>query len=346
VRSSVFHGPANIAGIGRHLADWQRKQGHLSDFISFDDPPIVDPAHIDLKLRQYRILRWYLVQIALFLLCLVHYKYFHFYFGRSLLPFNLDLPILRLFGKKIVMTYCGSEARLIGVEAKRNPFWKLLTIGRDHPKYDWLKRWMMRWHRLWVHKVIAPRNLYASAIAVFPPERVVGDVWLHNTIEIDDWKPSYETRTPPLVVHAPSEVGIKGTRYVEQAIHELESMGIPFRYRRLENLGHGEALRVLREEADIVVDQLLLGGFGTLAVGAMAFGKPVIGYLIDSVKSEHYPDCPIVSATIHDVKEKLRDLIARPEERVQLGRKGRAFVERHFDRERVNRAVWRLYQSL
>lgn len=34
----IFHGPVNIAGIGRHLADWQRKWGADADFIVFDVP--------------------------------------------------------------------------------------------------------------------------------------------------------------------------------------------------------------------------------------------------------------------------------------------------------------------
>jgi hypothetical protein len=346
MKQRIFHGPANIAGIGRHLADWQRAHGHVSDFYSFGDSAIVDPAHINLKLGDRRRLTGYFLRLALFFFSLARYRIFHFYYGISLLPFNLDLPVLRLFGKKIIMTYCGSEARLIEIEARRNPFWKLLTISLDHPKYDSRKRRMMRWHRLWVHKVIAPRNLHASVITVFPERTVVRDIWVHNTIEIDGCQPSYQTKTPPLVVHAPSESGIKGTRYVEEAVRELERAGMLFRYRRIENLDHVEMLRILRDDADIVIDQLLLGGFGTLAVEAMYFGKPVIGYLIDAVKREHFPDCPIVNTTIEDVKERLRDLIERPEERIQLGKRGRAYVERHFDREKINQSLLRLYESL
>ena len=66
----------------------------------------------------------------------------------------------------------------------------------------------------------------------------------------------------------------------------------------LEDRPHADVQRILRDEADIVLDQFLLGGFGSLAVEGMYYGKPVVGYLIESVRAEHYPDCPIVNATI------------------------------------------------
>lgn len=205
----------------------------------------------------------------------------------------------------------------------------------------------MRWHRLWVDKVIAPRNLYASACAVFPKAEVEKDIWIHNTMDVRAYAPlAFETKDAPLLVHAPSEPGIKGTEYVKVAIEELRRRGMRFDFLLLEDRPHAEVQRILRDEADIVLDQFLLGGFGSLAVEGMYYGKPVVGYLIESVRAEHYPDCPIVNATIDDLAEKLAWLIAHPKERVRLGREGREFVERHFDRDKVGRQVMELYRSL
>jgi len=347
VKLRVFHGPANIAGIGRHLADWQREQGILADFYSYADTPIVDRSHVELRFFEYGWAARKLLRIAFVLFAVLRYNVFHFYDGVSLLPNNLDMPLLKLLRKKIVMTYCGTDIRLVAVEMTRNPYARLLRIGLDDPRYDGLKKRRMRWHRLWVDRVIAPRNLYASARTVYPSKTVEKEIWLHNTVDVHAYTPStYATKTPPVVVHAPSEAGIKGTEYVERSVRELHRRGVEFEYRLLRDCPHLEVQRVLRDEADIILDQFLLGGFGTLAVEGMYYGKPVIGYLLESVKAEYYPDCPILNASIDDLPDKLAWLIEHPDERTRLGREGRLFVERHFDRDKVGHRVLELYSAL
>lgn len=346
-RSRVFHGPVNIAGIARHLADWQRSQGLMADSFSHRDSAIVDRAHVELRFKDYGVVRRAFLHVMFFLWAALRYDVFHFYFGRSLLPLNLDMPLLKLLRRKVVMTYCGSDIRQIAIEHARNPYAHLLRIGRDHPKYDRAKRISMRWHRLWCDRVLAPRNLYASAREVFPEQMVEKRLWVHNTMDLSAYAPlEYRTGEVPVIVHAPSEPGIKGTEYIEAAVERLRARGVRFEFRLLTNRPHAEVQRLLRDEADIVLDQLLIGGFGSLAVEGMYYGKPVVAYILDSVRAEHFPDCPIVSATIDDLTEQLGWLIEQPERRVQLGRQGRAFVERYLDRDKIGRQVLDLYAQL
>lgn len=343
-RFRVFHGPVNIGGLGRRLADWQREQGMVADAWSFDDAPIVQRSHIEIRLSEHGRLACMFLRLALLALALFRYDIFHLYFGQSLLPFNVDLPILKLFHKKVLMTYCGSDIRLIEIEAMRNPYWRLLRIGLDSPRFDNLKKWRMRWHRLWVDRVFAPRNLHAYARVVFPESTIEKGMWPHNVLDMNAYRPlTYSTKDRPLLVHAPSEPGIKGTEYVRAAVEKLRERGLRFDFQLLEGRPHEEVQRILRDHADIVLDQFLLGGFGLLAVESMYYGKPVVGYLIERVRAEHFPDCPIVNASIDDLAEKLAWLIERPEERIRLGREGRAFVERHLDRDRVGRQLLELY---
>jgi len=343
----VYHGPVNIAGIGRILADWQREQGNISDFVTYaTDPVIVKESHFSWRLDKGRAFSSLLIMLCFFVQCLCKYDLFCFYSGCSLLPFNLDLPFLRLFGKKIVMVYCGSDIRLMEVEKKRNPFWQLIHSPLDGPAFDAGKKRKMRWHKLWVSRVVAPRELYESAAVVFPDKMIERDLWVHNLLDMNAYSPHYSVHDIPLVVHAPSHQGLKGTQYIEQAVQALKEDGYVFEYRRIENMANEEALRVYREEADIIVDQLLLGGFGTLAVEAMYYGKPVVCYLVDEAKDRHFPDVPIVNATIENIKEQLQWLIENPEERRRLGVAGRRYVEEHFDCDKVNQELWQLYETL
>ena len=116
MRLRVFHGPVNIGGIARHFADWQRRRGATADFVVHHENVLFDNSHLNLDVRSYRWPWRAVILLASFLMCLARYDLFHFYFGESLLPFGLDLPILKLFGKRIIMTYCGSDIRLVHVE--------------------------------------------------------------------------------------------------------------------------------------------------------------------------------------------------------------------------------------
>lgn len=349
-----MHGPKNITGIGRYLADWQREQGLHSDFIVYIDDTMRQNYHFSLHLeRRGRLARAW-AMLRFFISCLRKYDLFHFYFGESLLsvslrwplPFNLDLPILKMFGKTIVMTYCGSDIRLHEVEKKRNPYAAFLEASKFGPEYDGRKKRRMWWQSLFVDRFTAVRNLYAHAITVIPERKVVRNIEVNTTVDISAYKPEdYSTHDVPMIVHAPSSPKFKGTEFVESAVKELEADGYKFEYRRLQGVKNEEAHRIYREEADIIVDQVLGGGFGTLAIEGMYYGRPVCCYLLDDVYN-WYADCPIVNTNKDNLKEKLAWLIDHPDERLRLGTAGRAFVEAHFCRDKVNQQVWEMYKEL
>ena len=351
----VFHGPKNITGIGRYLADWQRAHGARADFIVYSDDTTRQNSHRNLHLERRGALGAAFAKLVFFFTCLGRYDVFHFYFGESLLsvglkrwfPFNVDLPILKMLGKKIVMTYCGSDIRLHEVELRRNPYAHLIAdVGKFGASYDRRKRRRMWWQGLFVDRFTAVRNLYAHAVTVIPPRKIERSIEVNTTVDTSAYVPKgYTTKDVPTIIHAPSSPKFKGTEYIEEAIAELERRGYKFEYRRLRGVPNDEAHRIYREEADIIVDQLLGGGFGTLAVEGMYYGRPVCCYLIDEIY-QIYPDCPIVNCNVDNFRDKLAWLIDRPEERIRLGAEGRAFVEKHFSRDEVNRKVWELYHEL
>lgn len=354
-RLRIYHGPKNITGIGRYLADWQRAHGAQSDFIVYDDDTTRQNNHRNLHLERRGPLGAAWAKIAFTAHCIRNYDVFHFYFGESLLsvglrwplPFNMDLPFLKLFGKTIVMTYCGSDIRLFEVERKRNPYARLIeSVVRFGPRYDRRKKRRMWWQSKFVDRFTAVRNLYAHAATVIPAHKIERHIEVNTTVDIAAYKPKeYESAERPVVIHAPSSPKFKGTEYIETAVADLKREGREFEYRRLHGVPNDEAHRIYREEADVIVDQILGGGFGTLAVEGMYYGRPVCCYLIDEIY-EIYPDCPIVNCNKDNFKEKLAWLLDHPEERKRLGALGRAFVEKHFSREDVNRKVWGMYRIL
>ena len=346
----IYHGPENIAGIGGHLARWQRAHGMDAEFVTYFDRTPHKNHDRDLALRDRSKLGELWGQVRFFLSAIRRYDLFHFCYGRTLLPANLDLPLLKLLGKKVLMTYCGMDIRLIEVEEARNPYWKHLPAGLQKRKRDRTRRRRMRRQRRWIDLAFAPRDMYANALAELPAEKLDARLWLHNSMDLtapEAARPeSYATKTPPVVVHAPTDPAVKGTEWVLAAVEKLREEGVEFEFRLVQGLPNDEARRIYREEADIVVDQLLLGAFGSLAIEGMLYGKPVVGFVLEELARDHFPDCPIVNATIDTVAERMRWLIEHPEERERLGREGRAFCERWFDRDAIGRRLTEIYRSL
>jgi glycosyltransferase involved in cell wall biosynthesis len=163
------------------------------------------------------------------------------------------------------------------------------------------------------------------------------------------WQPVVSSNDVPLVVHAPTHAGIKGTRFVVESVERLREQGVRFEFALIQGMTREEA-RQTYERADIVVDQLLLGWYGGLAVEAMALGKPVIAYIrredLRFVPDGLSAELPVISAEPTTVYDVLFDLItAGRERREEIGLRSRAFAERWHDPVRIAREVADDYRS-
>lgn len=94
-------------------------------------------------------------------------------------------------------------------------------------------------------------------------------------------------------------------------------------------------IRYYQVQADIVLDMLTFGFFGSTAREAMMLGKPVVCFLrpewLETMRQEipeYVDELPIVSATPETVYDVVLDLIDHPAKRVEIGRKSREFAVR------------------
>jgi glycosyltransferase involved in cell wall biosynthesis len=328
----VLHCPHTVGGHPQGLARAERRLGLESWAVSFEPPLAGTP--VDEVLFDPRSSRWTqeVKRFGLLSRALREFDVVHFNFGSSLFPrrypgthrglrsayarlFELrDLALLKRAGKAIFVTYQGDDARPGAGEAV------------DRRKREWIARF----------------DRYADRIYALNPDllRVLPDraeFLPYASVDPDEWRSRANagSRDRPLVVHAPSDREIKGTRHLLAALDELEREGVQFELRLVESMPRSAARRVY-EEADVIVDQLLIGWYGGIAVEAMALEKPVVAYLDEDdlrfLPSEMRSELPVVSASASTVAETLRDLLTAPEaRRSELGRLGRAFVERWHD---------------
>jgi ABC-type polysaccharide/polyol phosphate transport system ATPase subunit len=122
----------------------------------------------------------------------------------------------------------------------------------------------------------------------------------------------------------------------------LEPTGVP-----------NKEVRYLQAQADIFLEMLTYGWFGANAREAMMLGKPVICYIrpewLESVRQElpdYASELPIISATPETVEGILRDLIANPEKRLEVGRKSREFAVKWHSADAGGKRFDEIYSGL
>jgi hypothetical protein len=306
-----LHCPVNIGGIPATNVQALRRKGLEARLLMFRPPKLrSDIPDIVLNVPD-GLWRRQLVQARAFARVLPDTDLFHFYFGNTLIPRRLQFPLLRVTKRKSVLHYLGSDIR-----------------GKSPQELAWGKRAdaeiVGSWdaHR-WVptaHVVPPPIDLTRYVVAPPPENELVR------------------------IAHAPSNRAKKGTDAVIAACNEL-----PVELDLIEGVKHDEARRRYTQ-ADVIVDQLVVGWYGLFAIESMATGRPVITYLHDDAVAltarAYGVQVPIVNATKDTLVEKLRPLVESAQLRRELGERGRAYVERVHDMDVIGDRLVEIYESL
>lgn len=134
-KMKVFHGLVNYGTQAGLFAKELRQQGIQAISVVRADPfkRIADiNMRYDLN-QKSRIVRQ-LQRMWILFSAFFKYNVFHFYFGKSLWPFNIDLPLYRLFGKKVFMEYLGTDIDLWlgknGVNGQGRPINRVKLVRR------------------------------------------------------------------------------------------------------------------------------------------------------------------------------------------------------------------------
>ena len=131
----------------------------------------------------------------------------------------------------------------------------------------------------------------------------------------------------PTVLHLPTNSRLKGSEYVDPVLRQFEDEG-RIRYLRPEGAVAVEVLSLV-EQADIVVDQIVIGAYGLMSCQTMAAGRLAIANTRDI--GFLGPDCPVIHAdpgTLHEVLDHLLEDKASWSDRADAGRR---FVATYHD---------------
>lgn len=283
-------------------------------------------------LRAYAVFLWMLRNADVYL-C-----YFDGGFLRGTTLRRLELPLLRLAGKRIIVSPYGSDIAVpghLGVTEER-----LLedypSIARDGERVRRrvleFARWadlvirnyqygfMPHWDVLWPTQIAIDKDRWAA-------EPKAGDADGHSGEVV--------------VVHAPNHRRIKGSDRLIEVVERLAGEGLSVRLTLLEQRPN-EEVRAAIMGSDVVADQFV-AGYAMFAIEGMAMSRPVLSAL-SSLPGDVRADLdsrglPIVDADLDTLERELRRLIEDPARRRALGEAGRRFVLANHSYEAVG-AVW------
>jgi glycosyltransferase involved in cell wall biosynthesis len=345
-RPVIVRGPLPIVSI-HYSARADRLRGYRSETLVYGTYRISAQGLFDHDLGRWRRvpLLGQLVPYAAFLWALTRFDLFVFFFDGGLLgetpAWKLEPKLLRLGGKRMVVHPYGGDARLAS-RTRAIPGWHAFSdVAPGEEDRD--ERAVAE--RLEVFGRAADVVL-GSADLVEDLPRVDGIFAF--PIDTDEWRPV----APPddevvRIVHAPNHPHYKGTRYVTAAVEQLQAEGADVELVLVQGLPGDEARRRY-EQADIAVDQLLIGAYAQFAIECMAVGRPVVCYLNPRFAAHHQEcgDAPIVSATPDTVLDELRRLVADARLRAELGARGPAYVRRNHSLEAVGAQLDSVYRRV
>jgi hypothetical protein len=285
------------------------------------------------------------------------YDVYIFLFGSSLLIGNLDYPLLKKKGKKIIAVFNGDDIRHWSAT---KPLFEQLNLelpnfysdstGPYPPKAS-IRNASAHILAMMIEGSAANRlsnklhtlrmaERYADVIFTTPSAAGLSiRPYMHyyNSLDLSLYNFNVPQREIPVVVHAPSDRGIKGTEQILYSLAQLQLEGVSFELRLLEKAPNQEIIRQL-EDADIVIDQLFLPNGGFLSREAMASGCAVATrYHPDFSPSSVHP--PLWDIGSSNIRERLLELIINKDLRTKLAEQGREFVSKYHDHRLIAQSL-------
>jgi hypothetical protein len=292
------------------------------------------------------------------LTALFYYDVFVFGYGTSLLPKNIDLPLLRFLGKTVISNLGhGSEARPPYIDGTYQSM-----DGTQQPSSEKLfdaskqiarkVQTVQRWSRLTIG---TPYNFsqfsqrpFINLFAIGLP--FAGDSEARSTGKSSQINSVSESDHRPVrILHCPSHPAVKGSSYIEQAIQSLRSKGYSIDFIRLQGKPHREVIAQI-QHCDFVVDQVYSDTpLASFALEAAWFGKPSVvgGYRLEELKAFFPEGMWPPSKICHPdgLETAIEDLIVNRHARLQLGQEAMRFAREKWCAQEVAKRFLRLIEG-
>lgn len=362
----IFIGPVNVAGMASRLSEGFRQCGVKSEIV------LAWPDHFQYTNKHsgyFAILQWVgrqrqlssstnvLKKVAFVVLhkllgfgllpwALIRFDAFIFFFAQTITNTSIELKLLKLFQKRIIFVYAGSDVR--------PPFMDggLFPEGGPIPSASQLRKLTQR-KKLAVklHEKFADFIVNSPFCGQFHEKSFVN--WFAMGVPFTSAKaasmPDHKTHLdlPHVrILHSPSNPAVKGTPQILTMLDELKAKGLKFELKLLQQLSNDQVIDEI-QECDFVIDQLYSDTpMAVFATEAAQFGKPAIvgsyaSHADDSLFSIHGRP-PSLFVSPEEFKNAIETMIVDREKRERLGTAAATFVKEKWDYREVARRYLKL----
>lgn len=333
----VVHGTMEIANQAYTITRQIRQQGVAAATISYYPTYLGYQADFEYPVAQQKDAAQRDHDLAMVAIgAMQEFDVFHFWFNTTFTLDYSDLPLLSKLGRPVFMQHCGSDVRTEAIAKAMNPY-AVVKQGADpqhiHQQLSLVSRFIdtaiVGETRLYEYVKQYYRKVHMVPITLDCTQYPVAEDHLQNE--------------RPLVVHAPTSPQYKGTKYVLAAVEALEKK-YDFDFQLVQGVAHEEAKRIFRR-ADIIVDQLLGGGYGGLSTEGMAMGKTVVVWVSPKAREGYPEDVPVVSANPDTIEAQLRVALNDVDLRRDLGVRGPAYVRKYHDAPKIAATMLKIYRG-
>jgi hypothetical protein len=361
---SILIGFTEISGYFHNLREGLEDLGYRCDFIELVPHPFGygnDSGSAGLIVSAYRYLREGALHagsatvrtalavlsgammVPLFLVAVAKYDVFIFSVGNSFFAGNLDLPVLKLFGKRVIMPFLGSEVRpryIDGFLDFAGPEEMNASAGEQRKAI----RFIERFADVIVNNPAAGHLLQRPFVNFFClgiPQDGGGEPG-ETAAEVSAASPPGGGAGPDgactRILHTPSARAGKGSDLIQ---HVVERLGQRYRIEYTEITGrpHADVLERIRA-SDLVIDQAYSDTpMAAFASEAAWFGVPAVvgGYyaaaIRDEVESDDIP--PSCFVLPEELESAIESLLVDPAARRSLGDRAQRFVRTRWSKTEV-----------
>jgi len=284
---------------------------------------------------------FYFLNLPLLVWALVRFDVFILGYNSTFLWY-LDLPLFRLFRKRVIYIFFGSDGRPPYIDGAlceptdvQSPHRCIRMTRMQKRKIRWIERF-------------ADVTIHHPAAAHLQERRFVKglNIGIPFTYAPAAGDTSGMRDKVVRILHSPSNPDAKGTPGIREAIRSLRAKGYLIEYVEITGKPHAVVLDEL-QRSDIVVDQLYSDTpMAMFATEAAWYGKPAVvgGYYARHIREDYTDDVipPAIYCHPGEIEEALELLVADASYRADLGRRARDFVRTQWNPKRVAERYLRL----
>ncbi|HOL34292.1 MAG TPA: glycosyltransferase [bacterium] len=343
----VLHLPVNIASIPSHTVRGLRKIGIDARGLIFDNKycqlseglnviNVSEKRKLEKDLKKiifaYNFFRWATWADVI-----------HWYFGHSVLPWNVDIKFIHLLKKPAIIEWLGSDIRIPEIEFNDNPYYRKIFKNIKTPSAQFKKS--IKKQKIFLKHGFV--SLVPPCMEQYLLKKPCTEFFiLRQRIMVSDYSPSFPSsdNQHPVVVHISTNPFIKGTSAIVEIVSKLKKR-YNFEFKLASGVSYSQAMNLI-QQADVFLDQFILGSYGMACLEAMAFGKPVVSYIKPSLITKYPHDLPIINANLENLELVLEELLLDGRKRQELGIRGRTYVEKYHDAIKLANDLVRIYSTL